>query len=93
MIHAERIVFAVIHIEFDTRQTMGFFDFYPVKFAYIFLSKMIIRKIFRFDKAVRNRLSDRKIFELFAYRNASFILPPDYRRYETSGIRVSNFTG
>ncbi len=36
MIHAERIVFAVIHIEFDTRQTMGFFDFYPVKFAYIF---------------------------------------------------------
>ena len=48
---------------------------------------MIIRKIFRFDKAVRNRLSDRKIFELFAYRNASFILPPDYRRYETSGIR------
>ncbi|EHG30068.1 hypothetical protein HMPREF9478_00846, partial [Enterococcus saccharolyticus 30_1] len=39
MIHAERIVFAVIHIEFDTRQTMGFFDFYPVKFAYIFLSK------------------------------------------------------
>ena len=37
MIHAERIVFAVIHIEFDTRQTMGFFDFYPVKFAYIFV--------------------------------------------------------
>ena len=60
MIHAERIVFAVIHIEFDTRQTMGFFDFYPVKF---FCQKMIIRKkIFRFDKAVRNRLSDRKIF-------------------------------
>lgn len=63
MIHAERIVFAVIHIEFDTRQTMGFFDFYPVKFAYIFLSKNDHpKKIFRFDKAVRNRLSDRKIF-------------------------------
>lgn len=39
MIHAERIVFAVIHIELDTRQTMGFFDFYPVKFAYIFFVK------------------------------------------------------
>lgn len=70
MIHAERIVFAVIHIEFDTRQTMGFFDFYPVKFAYIFVKNDHPKKIFRFDKAVRNRLSDRKIFELFAYRNA-----------------------
>ena len=39
MIHAERIVFAVIHIEFDTRQTMGFFDFYPVNLLIFFLSK------------------------------------------------------
>ena len=88
MIHAERIVFAVIHIEFDTRQTMGFLLIF-------FCQKMIIRKkIFRFDKAVRNRLSDRKIF-LNCLR---IEMLPLFRLLIIVGTKrqalgVSNFTG
>ena len=89
MIHAERIVFAVIHIEFDTRQTMGvLLIFIQLNLLIFFSSKMIIRKkSFDLIKRFVTVYLIERFFELFAYRNASFILPPAYGRYETSGIR------
>ena len=71
---------------------MGFFDFYPVKFAYIFV-KNDHRKIFRFDKAVRNRLSDRKIFELLRIEMLPLFCLLIIVGTKRQALGVSNFTG